>query len=331
MQNKEQPLLSICIPTFNRAEILKIALQKLLPQVESYKELIEVVISDNASTDHTQKIIENFISKYPQISFNLFIQKFNTGYYGNFKKCRELSKGKYFWLLSDNDHINDDLIKEIIEVLINKINTVGVIYLHSIPNCIGFNKYEVTFEEINGKHKEYALMLISSVIVYNNKEQDVEIFKNFENNDFLGFIYFIQALEYSKNIVVIEGNIFNQYPTAVTFNIFKSWIEDIMACVYYLKGKNIVANESLIDLVNGFLERVVVHHVHRYVTYGNILGKKYGGLPELRKRMDNYYSDYEYYKKVIRPYFSKNRKVLLIQDLLRKIVRKIKNIDISFN
>lgn len=321
---KDKPLLSICIPTYNRGNILKIAFDKLLPQVNIYNKIIELVISDNASSDNTQVIIKKYQKLYPKINWVTFLQSENTGYYGNFKKCRELSTGKYFWLLSDNDHINNGVINEVIKVLSLKEKKLGVVYLHSINNMTGYYKKELFFEEIKEKHKEYALMLISSVLVFNDKTQDYEIFEKFKNNDFLGFIFFIKALEYSKKMIVIEGSIFSQYPTTVTFNIFKSWIEDIMECVNYLRGKNLVTTETIKDLVNGFLARVIVHHVHRYVAYGNILGKKYGSIKELRTRLDSVYSDYEYYVNVIRPIFFKNRKVLLTKDLIKRAIKKLK-------
>ena len=48
-----------------------------------------------------------------------FKQVKNTGYYGNFKKCRELSTGDYFWLLSDNDYVANGLIDYLLDILIN--------------------------------------------------------------------------------------------------------------------------------------------------------------------------------------------------------------------
>ena len=48
-----QPLLSICIPTYNRSEQLRRALESLVGQ-EGFSE-VEVVISDNCSTDGTEE------------------------------------------------------------------------------------------------------------------------------------------------------------------------------------------------------------------------------------------------------------------------------------
>ncbi|WP_431243071.1 glycosyltransferase family 2 protein [Flavobacterium sp. P21] len=58
MKNK---LLSICIPTYNRAETLDLTLNKLFSNPEFDEDLIEVIISDNCSTDNTFEVV----NKYP--------------------------------------------------------------------------------------------------------------------------------------------------------------------------------------------------------------------------------------------------------------------------
>lgn len=64
----EKPLLSICIPTYNRAEYLEKSLNSLVMQDEFPQ--IEVVISDNCSTDGTQVLCERFCSRYPNIVYH---------------------------------------------------------------------------------------------------------------------------------------------------------------------------------------------------------------------------------------------------------------------
>lgn len=49
-----KPYLSICIPTYNRSEVLKESLMQLL----KYEgDDIEVVISDNCSPDNTEEVV----------------------------------------------------------------------------------------------------------------------------------------------------------------------------------------------------------------------------------------------------------------------------------
>lgn len=65
----EKPLLSICIPTYNRANYLAKSLDSLicLPEFDSSE--VEVVISDNASTDDTKQVVKNYSDKYKNIYY----------------------------------------------------------------------------------------------------------------------------------------------------------------------------------------------------------------------------------------------------------------------
>ena len=65
MEDK-QPLLSICIPTYNRAEYLVGALENIISD-PAFDERVEIVISDNASTDDTENVVGYFIKLYSNI------------------------------------------------------------------------------------------------------------------------------------------------------------------------------------------------------------------------------------------------------------------------
>lgn len=67
---ESQYLLSICIPTYNRAPYLKQCLDSLVCQPEFLKGDVEIVISDNASTDGTMILIKNYQKKYKNITYH---------------------------------------------------------------------------------------------------------------------------------------------------------------------------------------------------------------------------------------------------------------------
>ncbi len=68
MDNKTTPLLSICIPTYNRAEHLEKCLEAIVNQ-ECFDNQVEVVISDNCSTDDTQTVSLRYQEKYSNINY----------------------------------------------------------------------------------------------------------------------------------------------------------------------------------------------------------------------------------------------------------------------
>ena len=65
----KQPLLSICIPTYNRCEYLAKSIESIIIQEEFLNGMVEIVISDNASDDDTQKVGMAYAEKYENISY----------------------------------------------------------------------------------------------------------------------------------------------------------------------------------------------------------------------------------------------------------------------
>lgn len=105
-------LLSIAIPTWNRAGSLQKLLENILSQV---KELggVEVCISDNNSTDNTGEVVAGFNKKYPAL-INYNKNKENVGFDKNMLLVIEMSKGDFIWTLGDDDSIVENGLKEII-------------------------------------------------------------------------------------------------------------------------------------------------------------------------------------------------------------------------
>lgn len=322
MENYKKPLLSIAIPTYNRANILDIALQKLLPQIEEFKENIELIISDNASTDNTNEIINSNLSKFNLPLIKLNTQPYNTGYYGNFKKCKELSEGVYFWLLSDNDHLEPEILKIVIEQLKSK-KEIGAIYLHSTKINENYEVLTKDFDLLNEEHSDYALMLISALVLYNEKKYDDIIFNEYKGNTFLGFLFFANSLQYSKKIVIISGKIFNGVQTTVSFDIFHSWTHDISACISYMEKNKIINTKTKNYLITGYLKRVVYYHVYHYIVKKKLYGKSYGSIENIRRLLNFFYSNNNYYNLNIYKLFKTPRLLLIIKYYYNVIRRRI--------
>ncbi len=110
------PLLSICIPTFNRAALLDVCLAGVLPQVAALVNEVECVVSDNASSDATQRILAKYHSQFPflRVSRNAS----NIGIIGNITKVvSELATGEFVWLLGDDDVMTVGAVERLIKRL----------------------------------------------------------------------------------------------------------------------------------------------------------------------------------------------------------------------
>lgn len=65
----DKPLLSICIPTYNRAEYLKNSIESIICQDEFKNKQVEIVIADNASTDNTESVARPYAQRYGNIFY----------------------------------------------------------------------------------------------------------------------------------------------------------------------------------------------------------------------------------------------------------------------
>ena len=65
----QRPLLSLCIPTYNRSFYLEKSLASIVKQKEFLEGKVEIVVSDNASTDETQATVLSFGEKYENVRY----------------------------------------------------------------------------------------------------------------------------------------------------------------------------------------------------------------------------------------------------------------------
>lgn len=104
MTSDVHPLVTIAIPTYNRADnYLRQALESALSQTYQH---IEIIVSDNHSTDNTEAVVKNLSD--PRMRY--FRQAENIGANNNFNFCLEQAKGDYFSLLQDDDMIDSDFV-----------------------------------------------------------------------------------------------------------------------------------------------------------------------------------------------------------------------------
>ena len=110
-------LLSICIPTFNRCGPLLELLHSIEVSLSTLPdgEEIEVIVSDNASTDGTEKAILSVMARMPYVSYVRSTE--NRGFAYNLNRSVSLASGQYCWLLGSDDRIVPASLRHIIDRL----------------------------------------------------------------------------------------------------------------------------------------------------------------------------------------------------------------------
>lgn len=121
-----QPLLSICVSTYNRANWIKYTLPVILKYTEPYRDIIEVIVCDNASGDNTQEIVSDFIEIE---NFYYYKNEKNVGMLGNLKVSAHHCKGKYVWLIGDDDILVEGTIEKVLRAIITNPQ-IDLVYLN---------------------------------------------------------------------------------------------------------------------------------------------------------------------------------------------------------
>ena len=129
-QFHNNPLVTIGLPTYNRPVGLKRCLESILLQTYSN---VEIIISDNCSTDNTvQEIIKEYREKDKRIQS--FRQSINIGLEENFNFVFAQSNAAYFIWMSDDDYFDANYIEACMKELIHNHDYVlcsGVAHYYS--------------------------------------------------------------------------------------------------------------------------------------------------------------------------------------------------------
>lgn len=104
------PLVSIGLPTYNRVSYLKEALDSLLGQTHRR---IEVIISDNASQDATERVCREYAKRDARIRY--YRQSKNAGEINNFNFVLQHAQGEYFMWAADDDLWDAQFVEKLLE------------------------------------------------------------------------------------------------------------------------------------------------------------------------------------------------------------------------
>ncbi|MDZ7961417.1 MAG: glycosyltransferase family 2 protein [Aulosira sp. DedQUE10] len=110
-------LLTIAIPTYNRAELLDKQLAWLAQAIKGFESECEILVSDNCSTDKTQDVIKKWQFILSNITFKSNQNHENLGVMKNILYCLNSATTKYVWTIGDDDPIQDRAIAYVINKL----------------------------------------------------------------------------------------------------------------------------------------------------------------------------------------------------------------------
>jgi glycosyltransferase involved in cell wall biosynthesis len=129
--DEKKPLLSICIPTYNRAEYLDKSIASIVSQNEFNSEDVELVISDNASADNTEEIVRKYQERYKNIFYSKNEEN-NTD--KNFPTVIDKAHGVFRKLCNDTLIFMDGSINYILSIIKDNIDKKPVLFFMNYAN-----------------------------------------------------------------------------------------------------------------------------------------------------------------------------------------------------
>ena len=178
--------ISICIPQYNRINYL---LKSLAIIAEQTYQNIEIVISDDCSTDDTEQKI-NLLK--PNYKYPIIYHRYekNEGYDRNYRKCIEVASGEYAFVIGNDDSINGkNSIQFLVDFLaINDFPDIG--FCNMIEESSGNNLVQrASSTSMLGSGANIAMQYYSCFSFVGGLIYRTSSFKKYNTNKYDGSIY----------------------------------------------------------------------------------------------------------------------------------------------
>jgi len=243
-----KPLVSIGVPIFNEEKNIAKCLENILKQ--TYNNL-EVIISDNCSTDNTIKICEAYRKKDKRIKIFKFSK--NLGQGKNFYNVLKKAKGDFFMFQSADDWRSSNFIKENLDYLVKNKDYIGSSGIAVFNNKEKNDKQYLSLKQTSHqntlnffKMKWYSHSIVYGLFV---KKKIIKFIDFFKSDNYL-------AKDWVFNLLIINLGSFNfNNKTRIKFgsglSVKKNAIKLQRSKFFYLHFVEIFfpIAQALIDLV----------------------------------------------------------------------------------
>lgn len=125
--SSNQPLVSICLPTYNAGKTVMSTLQSVLNQ--TYQNL-EILVVDNASTDSTLSLLQQITDPSLVVHRN----ERNIGAEANFSRCIELASGEYIAIFHADDLYLPNMVEKQVRAFQDNAAAGAVFTMASLIN-----------------------------------------------------------------------------------------------------------------------------------------------------------------------------------------------------
>lgn len=224
------PILSICIPTYNRATYLDETIKSIISQKRFFETNdVEIVISDNCSQDETETIVKKYI--------DIFADKIR--YYRNtvnikdvnFEKVLRYGNGMFLKLNNDTLNHKDNTLDLMIDVINKNINSKTIIFFSNGKS--GKNLSSFRCNDLNSfvKAVSYWSTWIACFGIWKDDLEAIKGFSRYSNLQLVQTDVLLRLISSGRAVYVDNSVMFNSVTPSSKggYNIFKTFGIDYLS------------------------------------------------------------------------------------------------------
>lgn len=266
--------LSICFTVYNQLDILRKRLDSIIICKDKN---IEIVISDDCSTDN----IKGLIQSYNDNRIKYFKTKNNLGHDLNILHGIEHCSFDYIMLLRTRDNINITTIKEI-QKLINKYPMAGLYYTSALDEN---GKERLKFKDecfdcgVKSAKAHFTLPIHPSGIIYNKTQLNIPLYKmyieKYFDNRYAFLVHQLIRCDVSSKADIITSNIngwiythtLKETDVAVNSAQNKENVYAPKYCFQRYKCEFMFANNEISDPIKISYLKYIIKFYYYFVSY----------------------------------------------------------------
>lgn len=309
-------LLSICIPTYNRVDNLKKCLDSIISQEEFFSGNVEIVISDNASTDNTMELCLNYKSKYENIIYHRNDKNVTME---NFPIVFSLATGELAKIINDTAVFKEGSLREMLALIKDNIDAKPVLFFLTSKNE---NKHFTNLDDFL-YNVSFNTTWIACLSLW--KEDRVGIRNNLQDCD----TYLWQVPVLLDSIIKHQNSIICSFSFFSIKNVdaeerAHAYISSLHTIFYknYISILQRYVNKKCLSkdcfewlekdlLFNFFVNWIVLNDISKEKKYRK-------GAGELKESIKVSYSDRSYYNEYVK-YYNSKKMMMKITKILKKI------------
>lgn len=294
-----QPLLTLCIPIYNRLKFLERQLKRFAENKALFEEKIQLMISDNCSTDDLQSCCDKY--RCQGLKMEYYRQETNIGPDKNFEWGFYHADGKYVWLLGSDDVPVSGFLKKLVGYL--EDSDYGLVHL----SMKKMDRVLTVFEKSDDMAVavNYWITYLSSNIIRTESLKTVDL-SDYRKSFMIQVPAYLNACcSFQRNALIYLPQYFEKETDNANnggYNLFQVFVTNLYGIYEIFVDKGKLSQEAFNRIIEveykEFLSRYIINLLilHRNNNYDideawEKLKKYYGG-----KAYAYYYPIYEFFK-----------------------------------